>query len=178
MIDPAKGWYKIVNIPNFELYEVTPGDYEYIDKLSASVRHMFNKTWLSRYPRPKKIVFDNGYDFKQDLNPLLKDFNIKAVLTTVKKPQANYMVERIHQVILNMIVTKDIDKKVFDHIDQWGENLAFIALAIRASYHHNIMATPGQAIFGRYMLFNLASVFDWQVVTAAKQCQVEIDNVR
>ena len=36
--------------------------------------------------------------------------------------------ERVHQVILNMIVTKDIDNKVFDHIDPWGETLESIAL--------------------------------------------------
>ena len=40
------------------------------------------------------------------------------------------------------------------------------------------MATPGQYIFFRDMLFNLASVVDWQVVTDAKQRQVDIDNVR
>ena len=40
------------------------------------------------------------------------------------------------------------------------------------------MATPGQTVFGRYMLFNLTSVVYWRVVTAAKQRQVDIDNVR
>ena len=40
------------------------------------------------------------------------------------------------------------------------------------------MATPGQAVFGRDMLYNLASVVDWRVVTYAKQRQVDIDNVR
>ena len=40
------------------------------------------------------------------------------------------------------------------------------------------MATLGQAVFGRYMLFNLTSVDDWWVVTAAKQRQLDIDNVR
>ena len=40
------------------------------------------------------------------------------------------------------------------------------------------MATPGQAVFIRDMLFNLASVVDWQIVTAAKQIQVDIQNVR
>ena len=40
------------------------------------------------------------------------------------------------------------------------------------------MAMPGQAVFGRYILFNLALVIDWWVLTAAKQRQVEIDNVR
>ena len=38
------------------------------------------------------------------------------------------------------------------------------------------MATPGQYIFGRYMLFNIASVVDWKVATVAKQLQVDIYN--
>ena len=40
------------------------------------------------------------------------------------------------------------------------------------------MATPGQVIFSRDILSNLASVVDWRVVTAAKQRQVDIDNSR
>ena len=40
------------------------------------------------------------------------------------------------------------------------------------------MATPGQAVFDRDILFNLASFIDWRVVTAAKQRQLDIDNVR
>ena len=40
------------------------------------------------------------------------------------------------------------------------------------------MATPVQDVFVRDMLFNLASVIDWQVLTSAKQRQVDIDNVR
>ena len=40
------------------------------------------------------------------------------------------------------------------------------------------MATLGQAVFDRGILFNLTSVFDWRVASAAKQRQVDIDNVR
>ena len=39
------------------------------------------------------------------------------------------------------------------------------------------MDTPGQAEFGKDILYNLASVVDWQVATAGEQCQVNIDNV-
>ena len=59
-----------------------------------------------------------------------------------------------------MIVTKDLDNKVFDHIYPWVETMAYIAWAIRASYQRNIMATPGQAVFVKYMLFNITSVVD------------------
>ena len=39
------------------------------------------------------------------------------------------------------------------------------------------MAPTGQAFFGRDVLFNLASVLYWRVVTAENQRQVDIDNV-
>ena len=88
------------------------------------------------------------------------------------------MVEQVHEVILNMLVTKDLYNKVLEYIYPWGENLESIAWKIRASYHHTIMATPIQAVFGRDIIFNPASVADWQVVTAEKHRHVGIDNVR
>ena len=123
-------------------------------------------------------MFDNVSEFKRYFTPLLKDFNIKPVLTPVKNPQANSPVEQVHQVIRKMLVPKDLDNKVFDYIYPWDETLASTAWEIRASYHRNIMTTTGQTVFGRDMLFNLASVVDCKVATSAKQRQVDIDNVR
>ena len=45
-------------------------------------------------------------------------------------------------------------------------------------YHHNIQDTPGQAVFGRDMIFNITSVIYWRVTATNKQREVEIDNVR
>ena len=59
----------------------------------------------------------------------------------VQKPQANAPVERVHQVILNMLVIKDLDNKLFGHIDPSGETLASIACEIRASYHCTMIPT-------------------------------------
>ena len=75
---------------------------------------MFNNTWLCRYPHPLKVMFDNSSEFKRDFTPSLKEFDIKSVLISVKNPQANAMVEQVHQVILNMLVIKYLDNKVFD----------------------------------------------------------------
>ena len=161
MIDPATGWFKIVKILTFNLNEVTSGNDEYIDKSYARVSQLFNNTWLCRYLRPIKVVFENGSKFKRNFTPLLKYIDIKPVLTSIKNTQANAPVERVHQLILNMLVTKDLDNKVFDYRYTWGETLSYISWAIRSSYHRTIMAPPGQAVFGRYMLFNLASVDDW-----------------
>ena len=177
MIDSATGWLYVVKITMFDLKEVALGNDEYIDKSSARDSQMFRNTWLCIYPCPHKVVFDNSSEFKRYFTPLLKDFDIKRFKTSVKNPQANAPVERAHKVILNTLVTKDLDKKIFDYIDPWDETLASIAWVIRASYHRTIMVTPCKSVFGRDMLFNLASVVDWQVATAAKQCQVDIDNV-
>ena len=81
MINRATGWFDIFKIPTFDLEEVTIGNDEYINKSTARVSQLFNNTWLCRYPHQRKIVFDNSSEFKQDFTPLLKEFDIKPVLT-------------------------------------------------------------------------------------------------
>ena len=75
-------------------------------------------------------MFDNGYDSKRYFPPLLKDFDIKPVLATIKYIYiyiyANAPMKRVHQVILNMLVTKYINNKVLDYIDPWCETLVYI----------------------------------------------------
>ena len=66
-----------------------------------------------------------------------------------------------------MLVTKDIDNKVFDHIYPWGETLSYIEWEIISSYHLTIMEIPGQAVFIREIIFNLMSVVYWRVITSA-----------
>ena len=108
---------------------------------------------------------------------MLKELDIKPVLTSVNNPQANASAEQENQVILKMIVTNDLDNKLFDYIDPWGENLEYIEWEIRDYYHSTIIHKLGHNIFGWDMLFNLASVVDWRVATTANQIQVDIDSV-
>ena len=54
-VDPATGWFEITEIP---------------EKSSARISHIFNSTWLARYPWPRKVIFDNGNEFKKDFLPL------------------------------------------------------------------------------------------------------------
>ena len=83
----------------------------------------------------------------------------------------------MHQAILNILVTRYLANKIFDYIDPWVETLEYIAWVIMSSYHCTMQATPGQSVFVRNMIFNLASVLDWRVITAGKQQQVNIDIV-
>ena len=72
MVGPATGWFEIVEIPMFDLDEVTARNDEYIDRSSYRVVQLFNNTFIFKYPRPHKVLFDNGYKFKGDFTPLLR----------------------------------------------------------------------------------------------------------
>ena len=55
-------------------------------------------------------MFEKIYEFKRDFTTLKKDLDIKYIWKTVKNPQANALVERVNQLIYNMIVIKGIYK--------------------------------------------------------------------
>ena len=75
-MDPAIDWFDIAEI---------------IDKTSAKISQIFNNTLLSRYSRPRNVIFDNGNNFKKDFLPFHKDFSIKSPRTIIKSPQVNSM---------------------------------------------------------------------------------------
>ena len=159
-IDPATGWFEVTEIP---------------EKNSARISQIFNNTWLSRYPRPQKVIFDNGNEFKKDFLPLLKDFAIKPTPTTIKNPQANAILERVHQVLGDMLRTKNLQNYDFDDIDPWGELLASVAWAIRSTHHTTLQASPAQLVFSRDMMLNIKFIADWEAIRLRKQKQVDKD---
>lgn len=77
LLDLATGWFEIIQVPRFNIDDVNNGNREVIDKTSARTSQLFNQVWLSKYPRLKEVVFNNGSEFKKDFLPLLKDFAIK-----------------------------------------------------------------------------------------------------
>jgi hypothetical protein len=85
-IDQATGWFEIVvEVPTYDSSdEVKAGNKEYIDKTSARISQVFNNFWLSRYPWPVEVVYNNSSEFKKDFQPLIKNFNIKPKCTTVE----------------------------------------------------------------------------------------------
>ena len=91
-INPTTGSFKIVEVPEFDLDDVTGGNNEYIENSSTRIIQLFNNTWLCVYPCPRKVMLDNIYEFKQDFTTFLNIFDIKPFLTTIKNPQANALV--------------------------------------------------------------------------------------
>ena len=73
------------------------------------ISHLVNKTWFIRYLCCQKIIYDNGSKFKLHFKALCDSYGIKCKLTNVKNPQANAILERVHQVIMTMLHTAKID---------------------------------------------------------------------
>ena len=165
IIDPATGWFKIEHIPDDDFN-------------SQRVSQLMNQLWLSRYPWPVRCICDNGIEFKKDFITLISDFGIKYRPTTVKNPQANGILERVHGVINDKLRTNDLDNFTFDPADPWGDILANVAWALRLLTHSTLNATPGQLVFKRDMLFDLMYVADWQSIRKRKEQQVRRDNER
>ena len=93
-------------------------------------------------------------------------------------PQSNSPVERIHQVLTHMFLTKNLKNQIFDHINPFGEILASVAWAVRASYNSTTNATPAQLVFGRDMIFNLRTLIDWKALSIRKQKLIDKANLR
>jgi hypothetical protein len=177
-LDPATGWFEIAEVPYFDIDDVKNKNKTAIDKSSARISQIFNDVWLSRYPRPRKVIFDNGSEFKKDFVPLLQDFAIKPTCTTIKNPQSNAPVERIHQVVGQMMAAQDLKTRIFDFVNPWGPILTSIAWAIRAAHHSTLGYTPAQLVFGRDMVFNIKTIINWKDISERKQAQVDKDNLR
>jgi transposase InsO family protein len=98
MIDPATGWFEIVKATN---------------KSATSIQDLFHTTWLTRYPRPQFIVFDNESmgEFKREFKQMceMKNYGIKAKPTTGHNPQANAIIERVQKVVNDMLRSFDLE---------------------------------------------------------------------
>ena len=177
MIDPATGWFEIIELPSIDITYVRDTKEEIveviIDKSSACVSQLFNKSWLSRYPRSKNIIYDNGSEFKLHFKALCNSYGLKRKPTTIKNPQANAILERIHAVIANMIRTAGIDSQDTCTPLMVDELLTNIAWAVRSTYHTVLKTTPGAAIFGRDMLFDLPYLADWNQIGTRRQNSVD-----
>ena len=107
-----------------------------------------------------------------------QDYGIKGKPITVRNPQANAIVERIHQVIGNIIRTFELENNYLDEENPWKGILSVTAFAVRSTFHTTLQSTPGQLVFGRDMIFNIQHIANWEYIKQRKQKIINLNNKR
>ena len=100
--------------------------------------------------------------------------------TTVKNPQANSTLERLHDVFSfsNMLRAFELNPEMSlaNPKEEISQLCTGTACAIHSSYHTTLGAMPGTAIFGCDMLFDIPFSADWSNIGRRRQQQVNKAN--
>ena len=81
-------------------------------------------------------------------------YGIMVKPITSRNPQANVILERLHQTISNILRTFKEQNMVLDDENLWDGILAFTMFALRATVHTTTPYTPAQLIFERNSIIN------------------------
>ena len=140
MIDPATGWIEIRTVPS---------------PRADLVANQVELAWLTRYPLPNKVIVDRGNEFLAEFREMItNDYGITVKPITSRNPQANAILERVHQTIGNILRTFKVQNMVLDDKNPWDGILASTMFALRATVHTTTQYTPAQLIFGRDSIIN------------------------
>lgn len=178
MIDPATSWFEMVELPTVTVEKYRGKiveNSEIFDKTSKQIARLVNTSWFSRYPCPREIVYDNGSEFKLHFKGLSDSYGPKSKPTTIKNPQANAILERVHQVVGNMLRTSEVDMQPTVDEQDVADFIADASWAIRSTYHTVLKSSPGAAVYGRDMLFDIPYVADWSKIGEYRQEQTDIN---
>jgi hypothetical protein len=185
MIVPTSSWFEIAELPIVEqLHRQIVNDKELIiadeifDKTSERIANLVNKTWLCRYPWCRHLIYNNGSEFKLHFEYLCESYGITRKPTMVKNPQVNGILERVHQVLGQMLRTAELDTADSVTPDDVSVFLDNVAWAICSIYHTVLKASPGAAIIGCNMLFDILFVADWHKLGEQRQSLANRGNQR
>jgi hypothetical protein len=106
------------------------------------------------------------------------NLGIKFSPTTSYNPQGNSIIERIHQVIGNMLRPFELEDRKLDPDDPWNELLQACAFAIRSTFHTTLQASPGQLVLGRDMIHEIQFEANWDRIKNNKEKNIATSNKR
>ena len=162
MIDPATVWIEIRSLP---------------EARADLVANQVELTWLTRYPLPNKITVDRGKELLAKFKIMMEnDYRISCSPISVRNPQANAIVEWIHQTIGNIIRTFKVQDMVLDDDNPWDGILAATMFALRSTVHTTTQHTPTQLVFNRDSILNVPIEANWQLIKQRKQALINKGN--
>ena len=114
-----------------------------------------------------------------DFQAMLIQNGIKPIPTTVKNPQANAIVERLHRTVGDQLRTHIHDNApvnigtAYDVIDSV---LASAQHAMRAATHRTMEISPGALVFNRDMMLPIPLLADFNIIRQKKQIAIDEAN--
>ena len=94
MIDPVIYWIEICAV---------------ISTQTDLVSNLVEPVWWACYPLPGKVIADRGNEFLAKFRKMIvNDYDIKVIQITYCNPQANILLEKVHQIIGNSPLTSKV----------------------------------------------------------------------
>jgi hypothetical protein len=97
------------------------------------------------------------------------------MVLSIKNPQANAILECLHQVLAQMLRTAKLNMAETITPDDTNVFLDNVAWAICSTYHTVLKASPGAVIFWRDMLLDIPFIADWNKIGDYRQCQTNLN---
>ena len=92
--------------------------------------------WLIRYLLPSKVIVDWDNKFLAEFKTMSQAYyGVKVKPITSRNPQANFILERVHQIIGNIICTFKVQDMVLNNENPWDGILAFTIFALHLTIH-------------------------------------------
>jgi hypothetical protein len=145
----------------------------YRNKMAQHIARLFEDTWLSRYPRPMRVVCDQGPEFKGAFGTLMRFNGIEWHSASAKNPTANSICKRVHLTIGNVLwtlVRAHPPQDLLDVSELVDQCLATAMHATRNASHGSLDdLSPGALVFQRDMFLDISLVADIMAITAKRE---------
>ena len=140
MIDSVTGWFEVT---------------QYNNKKAMTITNLVKTMLMVQYPCPLEITYDQGgelfgHEFKNSL--IEQEYGIKTNPVSSGNPQTNAVIEKIHQVLGNLIHSFNLSSTNVDDTNPWIGILMAAAFAVGYTYYRTTQTIPGKLVFGRDMI--------------------------
>ena len=114
----------------------------------------FEVGWLCRYPRPVRVIHDQGTKFMgENFQAILWQLGIRNAPIGVRNPQANAICEGMHQQVLGNIFRTILHSNHPPNADAANALIDYalqtVVHAMKATTHRTLGVSPGALVFHR-----------------------------
>jgi len=141
------------------------------------IADLVEQEWFRRYPRPHRVIFDQGVEFDNHVfHGLCVKWYIRPVPITAKNPRANAIVERMHRVLGDMLKVQSV--KCHEKDDLIKDLTSAAAYAMRAAVHRVTKCIPSQLVFAKDMILRTTVEASVELARQRREAAISRNNAR